>query len=133
MKIVRLLDSFALIKYFEAEPGGDRIRQYFDQAHRHQETLLICELNVGEVFYIIARKHGLSRAEEILTTLSTLPLKTIPVSWEVVLKAARLKAQHALSYADCIAAACAMNHQAVLLTGDPEFRAVKHLLRIEWV
>lgn len=133
MKNERLLDSFALIKFFREEPGFERIRQWFIEAARNGKPLSICELNVGEVFYAIARKNSLRRAEEILGLLPTLPLRLIPTTWEIVLQAARLKAQHPLSYADCIAAACAIQRQAVLVTGDPEFRALKHLIEIEWI
>ncbi|MBI3333748.1 MAG: type II toxin-antitoxin system VapC family toxin [Candidatus Omnitrophica bacterium] len=133
MKSARLLDSFALIKFLREEPGFDRIRHWFVEARQRQESLLICELNVGEVFYVIGRERGLPKAEEILGLLPMLPLKTLAVTWEMILQAARLKAQYPLSYADCIAAACAMSHQAVLVTGDSEFKALKHLLPIEWI
>jgi ribonuclease VapC len=38
-----------------------------------------------------------------------------------------------MSYADCFAVACAVNESAVLVTGDPEFKAVSHLVQIEWM
>jgi ribonuclease VapC len=94
---------------------------------------LASELNIGEVFYVIARKKGLPKAEEFLTFLPGLPLRLLPVTWEIILQAARFKAQYALSYADCVAAASAVAHQAILVTGDPEFRALKHLVQIEWI
>ncbi len=133
MKPARLLDSYALVNFLYKEPGSDRVRNWFLEAKRRAEPLLISELNVGEVFYVVARKAGSAKAEEILTLLATLPLKRLPVTWELILQAARLKAEYALSYADCVAAACAMTHQAILLTGDSEFRALKHLISIEWI
>jgi len=38
-----------------------------------------------------------------------------------------------MSFADCFALASAVEHGAVLVTGDPEFRAVEHLVTIGWV
>ena len=133
MKNERLLDSFALVKFFREEPGYERVKHWLVEARRRENFLLVCELNAGEVFYVIGRENGIPKAEEILMLLSTLPLRMIPVTWELVLQAARLKAQYSLSYADCMAAACAIHHQAILVTGDPEFRKVKHLLEIEWI
>ena len=133
MKSERLLDSHALVKYAHAEPGAERIERWFIEAKQSQIPLLVNELNLGEVFYVIARKKGLPKAEEFLNFLPGLPLRLIPATWEIILQAARLKAQYALSYADCVAAACAVVHQAVLVTGDPEFRALKHLVEIEWI
>jgi ribonuclease VapC len=50
-----------------------------------------------------------------------------------VFQAAEYKAQYAMSYADCFALACAIENSAVLITGDPEFQAVSHLVKIEWI
>ena len=44
-----------------------------------------------------------------------------------------IKAGHALSYADAFAAALARSLNAVLITGDPEFRSVESLVRVEWL
>lgn len=133
MKNARLLDSFALVKFLREEPGFERVKGRLVEAARSDDPLLMCEINLGEVFYVIGREQGLARAEEMVASFSTLPIKPIPVAWEMILQAARLKAQYSLSYADCIAAACAMIHQAILVTGDREFRAIQHLLRIEWI
>jgi ribonuclease VapC len=109
------------------------VKGWLLEASRSDSPLLICEINLGEVFYVIGREQGLARAEEIVASFSTLPIQQIPATWEIILQAARLKAQHALSYADCIAAASAMAYQAVLVTGDKEFRTVQHLFKIEWI
>jgi len=41
--------------------------------------------------------------------------------------------QYILSDADCFALACAVNHSATLVTGDPEFQTVSHLIEIAWI
>jgi predicted nucleic acid-binding protein len=47
--------------------------------------------------------------------------------------AAHLKAGFSISYADAFAAATAQMHHAILLTGDPEFKALGELLQVEWL
>jgi len=42
-----------------------------------------------------------------------------------------LKSHHPMSYADCFAAAAAIKEGATLLTSDPEFQSVKHLVNVE--
>ena len=133
MKNARLLDSFALIRFLRQERGYEQVKERLREAGRTQEPLLMCEMNLGEVYYVIGREEGVPKAEEILTSVSTLPIRRIPATWEIILQAARLKAQHPLSYADCIAAASAISQGAVLITGDKEFRTIQHLLPIEWV
>jgi ribonuclease VapC len=54
-------------------------------------------------------------------------------TWERILVAAGLKAHFPVSYADAFAIALAQEFGATLLTGDPEFKAVSHLITIEWL
>jgi hypothetical protein len=49
------------------------------------------------------------------------------------LEAARVKAQFLLSYADAFAVSTALRSQAIVITGDPEFHTVEHLVEIAWL
>lgn len=91
------------------------------------------EINVGEVYYTIARERSPELAEAFLVHLERLPIKTVSNSFADVLAAARIKAQFSLSYADAFAVATAIREKAVVMTGDPEFQAVQHLVTMEWV
>jgi len=62
-----------------------------------------------------------------------LGFKILPVSESIVYRAAELKAEHAISYADCFALACALEHTGILVRGNPEFKKVVHLVNIEWI
>ena len=63
----------------------------------------------------------------------SLPVIALDNSLENVIAAARIKAVHALSYADCFAAATAIREQAPLVTGDPEFKKLGKVLPIDWI
>ena len=52
---------------------------------------------------------------------------------DLIFRAAEFEASFSISFADCFALASAVEHGAVLVTGDPEFRAVEHLVKIAWV
>ena len=49
------------------------------------------------------------------------------------LAAAHVKAHHSVAYADAYAIALAEQNVGVVLTGDPEFKAVEHLVTVEWL
>ena len=49
------------------------------------------------------------------------------------MRAAEIKAQYAISYADCFAAATAEKLSASIITGDPEFKKVEHLVSVDWI
>ena len=57
----------------------------------------------------------------------------LSVSNNLVFQAAEYKAEYNISYADCFILASAMGHKAIVVTGDPEFKKVKHLVEIVWV
>ena len=133
MKNEKLLDTFCLVRFFKAETGSERIKALLLSSRRAGTPLVMSEINAGELYYTIGRRMGLDKAEETLASLSTIPVTLVPTTWELTVAAARLKAQWALSYADCFAAAVAMARGATLVTGDPEFKRVEHLVSIEWV
>lgn len=41
--------------------------------------------------------------------------------------------EYPISYADCFALASALEHSAILVTGDPEFKKVRDLIEILWI
>ena len=133
MKNEKLLDTFCLVRFFKAESGSERVKGLLLSASRAGTPLVMSEINAGELYYTIGRRMGAEKAEEALANLSVIPVTLLPTTWEVTLNAARLKAQWALSYADCFAAAHAIQRGATLVTGDPEFKRVEHLVSIEWV
>ncbi len=60
----------------------------------------------------------------------------ISASDELVMLAATLKSRNAISYADAFAAATAILQEVLLVTGDPELKAMaaaEKALRVEWI
>ncbi|MBI2203843.1 MAG: PIN domain-containing protein [Candidatus Rokubacteria bacterium] len=59
----------------------------------------------------------------------------LPITRETVLAAAHVKARFALSYADAFAVVAARDHDATVLTGDPEFAPVADagVVSVEWL
>jgi ribonuclease VapC len=62
-----------------------------------------------------------------------LPIRVLTNSFEDVVSSARLKAQYPLSFADCFAASTARRENAIIMTGDPEFENLEHMVEIEWL
>jgi ribonuclease VapC len=129
----RLLDSYAILALLNDEAGGEDVADHLGMAIREGDTLLVSEISVGEVFYIVARHRSMSDAERVRDHLETLPLEWVANNVDDVLAAARIKASHAISYADAFAVATAVRHDATVVTGDREFESVERLLRVEWI
>jgi uncharacterized protein len=134
VKSTKVLDSFALLAYLNDESGADKIKKLFTSAQHQNTTLLINEINVGESYYIISRRRGQERADYFLeTVLSWLSVDIVHNSFDLVIEAAKVKAVYPLSFADCFAAVTAARNDAVLITGDPEFKEVEHMIKVDWL
>ncbi len=128
-----VLDSFALFAHLEEEAGATRVRAVLSEAAAGKAQAYLSVLNLGEIAYITEREVGLAAAQTALSAIEQLPVQMLDATRERVLAAAHLKASHAVSYADAFAVAAAQEFDAVLLTGDPEFKAVEKLISIEWL
>lgn len=134
MKKKRLLDSFALLAYLNQEDGFDKVRRVLAEAQKSGLHVLMNEMNVGETYYIVHRRRGPEQAEYFLgPVLAGLPIAVISNDFAAVISTAKIKARYALSFADCFAVATAQRENAVVLTGDPEFKEVAKLVEIDWL
>ena len=128
-----LFDSHALLAFFQNEEGAEIVAEILQRAMKKGLDRLICVINLGEIIYITKRRFGDSKKLEILARVHQLGLKVLPVPQNLVFKAAEIKAQYPISYADCFALACAMEHSARVVTGDPDFKKIAHLVSIDWI
>ena len=120
-----VLDAWALLAHFGNEAGAERVRQVLKSAEKHECTLGMSMINLGEVAYILERERGLEQVHKVLAIIRSLPIRLLTVDEKMVFAAAHIKANHRLSYADAFAAASAKLWQAKLLTGDPELKALE--------
>jgi len=129
-----LLDSYALLAYLNKEAGFEMVRNLLNMAQDLGKFILMNEINVGETYYILFRERGSKKSEYFLDTiLKSLPIAMIQNNFQLVIEAARVKAEYPLSFADCFAVTTARRERASVITGDQEFKKVEHLVDIEWI
>jgi len=128
-----VLDSWAVIAYLEDEPSANRIADLIATANEEVIPIYMSVVNVGEVWYTIAREISEAEADNSIKELRDLRIQFSDVDWELTKEAARLKAKHKMSYADCFAAGLAKSKRAVLLTGDEEFKALEDEVIVHWM
>jgi predicted nucleic acid-binding protein len=131
-----VLDSFALIGFLENEKFASRIERLLKQARQGKIIVYLHAIHLGEVYYIILREQGQNTADLAFARIKAFPVRYIDIIDDGLLrKAARLKANYPISYADAFAASMATIHNASLLTGDPEFKKLekKESISIEWL
>ena len=133
MTVGYLFDSHALLAFFQKEEGAEIVAKILRESVKQQLDQFINVINLGEIIYMIKRRFGDQKKMEILGHIHQLGLKILPAPETLVYKAAELKAEYPISYADCFALACALEYSAILVTGDPDFRKVGDLVSIQWI
>ncbi|MBU4225106.1 MAG: type II toxin-antitoxin system VapC family toxin [Chloroflexi bacterium] len=133
MTITKILDTFALTVFFEDEPGADFVRELLLDAESKNIELAMTVVNLGEVWYSIARTVSSEQADSIVQEIRGMSIEIIDADWKLTHQAAIYKSRGGISYADCYAAALAKLRKAVVITGDPEFQKLKDEVTTAWI
>ena len=128
-----VLDSYAMIAYFEDEPGADRVAQILRQLIQGKAKGYMSVVNWGEVYYNIMREEGVTDAEKVILQLDRFPIQIVDVNKDLAYEAAKLKGKYRIAYADCFAVALSVRLNASLVTGDPEFKKLRERISIQWI
>jgi ribonuclease VapC len=119
--------------FFEDEPGADFVRGLIQKAVESNTNLLMSVINLGEVWYSIARTNSPELADQYVHEIKGMGIEIIDIDWALTRQAASFKASGNISYADCFAAALAKNRKAELVTGDKEFKSLGGEIKISWL
>ena len=128
-----VLDSYAMIAYFEDEPGADRVALVLKQLIRGKAKGFMSVVNWGEVYYNTMREQGISEAEKVIVQLDKFPIQIIDVNKGLAYEAAKLKGEFRIAYADCFAVALSVKLDAAIVTGDPDFKKLQKRVSIQWI
>jgi len=129
-----ILDAWAIVAWLEKESGYLRVSELLEKAGNREIRLTMSIVNFGEVFYRTGKLYGIAEATRTERRIRALPINIIaPVEETLVMRAAYLKAQYPISYADAFAAALAEQEKAILVTGDPDFKRLEKTIKIQWL
>jgi len=128
-----VLDSWAVMAFLEDEPAGAKVADLIADAHDEGLPLLITVANVGEVWYIVARRTSEKDADKAIKLFTEIGVEFVDIDWTLTKIAAGYKVKRNISYADCYAAALAKHQKAQLITGDREFKLVEKEVAIFWL
>jgi len=128
-----VFDSWSLLALLQGEAAGPEVRSLILRAERMGRERSITSVNLGEVWYNVARRRSEAEADVRVEELVETGLDVVPADWALAREAASLKARWRLGYGDSFAAALSKLRNAELVTGDPDFRPLAKEVRIRWV
>lgn len=122
-----VLDTSAIFTLIEDEEGASRVEQVLKKG-----DVFISWVALMEIMYISHQEKG---DEVAMKRYATIKQLQATILWDAdeptLLTAARLKANHRLSFADSIIAATAIQQNAILLHKDPEYETLQDQLKME--
>ncbi|OGK26679.1 hypothetical protein A2954_01160 [Candidatus Roizmanbacteria bacterium RIFCSPLOWO2_01_FULL_37_12] len=127
-----VLDSFALIALAKHETDFAKVEYLLAQAKQGNIRLYINIINLGEVFYTLIQDKK-EAAPKLISATEHLPMRIIGIDIFLLKEAAKIKAKGGISYADAFVIATALKHDAIIVTGDKEFKKFEKLVKIEWL
>lgn len=129
-----VFDSSAVIRYLDNEAGSDRVELIIKECIAGRVGVLISAVQWGEVAGNIRKSFGSQREAQTLSGILAYDLEIVPATGERAVRAADLKVDRKISYADAFALELSMESaDHVLVTADYGFKAVDDLARIEFL
>ena len=129
---IRIYDSFAVLKFFQKERGYQKVAKLLEEDHKGDSSPLIQIVNFGEIIYRTKKDFGNDAKLRVIRSVVQLGFRIISPSDNLVYAAAELKGSYPISYADAFLLATALRENAVIITGDPEFKKVEFLCSVDW-
>jgi len=128
-----VFDSFAIIAFFEDEPGADEVENVLRELYEKKARGWMSVINWGEVYYSTYREQGPDAAEAVVFQLAKYPITLVDADKGLTREAAEFKGKYPIAYADCFALALVKRKRAELLTGDPVFGKIREDIKLRWI
>src|SRR5689334_13377724 len=93
-----VLDSWAVMAYFQDEPTGEKVADIIADAQESGTPLLMSVVNLGEVWYTIARRRSPRDADKALSWLREIGIEFIETDWTTTRIAAGFKVKGGISF-----------------------------------
>jgi len=127
-----ILDACALLAFLNDEEGAEKIEDLLNQSAVSDVSVSMSIINLFEVYYSELRDKGAEIAQIVLDMVQHYSIKIIDtISEQVFREAARMKAAHKMSIADCIGLATAIELSGQFVSSDHhELEAIASNLRL---
>jgi predicted nucleic acid-binding protein len=129
-----VFDSSAVLRYQDDEAGAERVEAILEACSRGGDEICISAIQWGEIAAILRKRYGAQEQEIMLHRLMQLNLRIIQVNAECAVRAAAIRVDRKMAFADAFAVELALDSpEHVLITADYDFEAVEDLVRVEFL
>jgi predicted nucleic acid-binding protein len=132
--ITYVVDASAALRYVDGGAGADRFEEIVSACASLHAEVLISAIQWGEIAGKLRNRFGATEEMRILSALFPSEVHIVPATAERALRAAALKVDRKMGYADAFALDLAMDSpDHILVTADYGFKAVEDFAHIEFL
>jgi len=129
-----VLDSSAVLRMLDKEAGWERMAEIFESHADGSCGVCISAVQWGEIAGAIKKRGGISEQNRVMRKLDELQFEVKAVTWSEAIRAAELRVDRGISYADGFALELAMQSpEHVLVTADYDFKKAVDLVKTEFL
>ena len=129
-----VLDSSAALRYIDDEAGAARVEELLDDCASWRADLCISAVQWGEIAVKLRKRLGPVEQMRVLSSFLPSEAQIVPATAERAVRAAGLKVDRGIAYADGFALDLVMEGaDRVLVTADYGFKAADDLAQIEFL
>jgi PIN domain nuclease of toxin-antitoxin system len=129
-----VLDSSALLRMLDKEAGWERVAEILDSYWNRTCEVEISAVQWGEIAGSVRKRAGVTEQNRAMQMLGELQPRIAAATADRAVRAAELKADRKISYADAFALELAIEtSNSVLVTADFDFKKVDDMARIEFL
>jgi predicted nucleic acid-binding protein len=134
MALTFALDTSAVIRYIDNEPGHQRIRELLDLRENGDIALQICATHWSEAIYVLLRRLRPPSPDTVRRQLESLALDIVPVTQDRAMRAAQIRFRYSIPFADSFGVELAgTSPDHILITADFDVKPAAADFRIEFL
>jgi PIN domain nuclease of toxin-antitoxin system len=132
--VTYVLDASAILRFLDGEAGVDRVKAIFRATLRNECAVVISAVNWGEVVGKLHKQHGPKVAANRVGRLLRKRLEVVPATASRAAKAAIIKVDKGIPYADAFGVELAGDSaDHVLVTADFDAMPAAQDIQIEFL
>lgn len=116
------LDASALLRFLDSEVGADEVEELLNAHLLGTHAVVVSAIHWGEVVGVIYRRDGKPALDRVLSLLGDLNLSVVPVTRERATRAAILKSDLKVPYADAFGVELAQSLPCTFVTADYDLK-----------
>ena len=129
-----VLDSSAVLRFIDKEAGWNRVAEIIAAHMALTAEIAIPAVQWGEIAGRVRKRLGANGQDYVMRELAYLRPRIVAATGERAVRAAEIKVDRKISYADAFALDLAMDSaDCVLVTADYDFKKAGDLARIEFL